>query len=259
MTSIAWMLASSDALACSCVGGLDAVLPTDGATGVASDAVPFLVFDAPSIAATLRDAASGDEVPTTPLVTTEGEQSVVRLVPNAPLEPFHTYVIDGDAGYGEASFPVTFTTGEGPDDEVPGAVVLRDVREPRSFGDDSECGGDIFLIQTLAGRPEDAFYETEVAWREDFSDPRVVSGAEAQLLGRAGCTETLPELEVGDEVWLRARAVDLSGNVGPWTAPVYVEDVGVEPEEGRGCDTSGGAALALGLVGLLLRGRGTAR
>jgi hypothetical protein len=248
-------LASTEAFACSCALGLDEALPGDGATGVALDAHPFLLFSAQPGVVSLRDAETGDEVPSALERLTQGDQVVVRLVPEAPLEPLHAYVLDGDAGYGLAGFPITFTTGEAADLDGPEAIAVRDLDPAGIRGDEGKCGDTLYLIAKLGGAPADAFYETQVAWTEDFSEPATVSGERAtQILGRGGCWDSVPELERGDEVWVRARAADLSGHAGPWSAAVHVPAVRVEGACGCASGPGGSAfAVCAALVGLARR------
>lgn len=252
---LAW--AAADALACLCRPGVVEVRPEDGATGVATDAAPFLVFNQAPGLLRLLDEGTGAEVPVTIEQSTEGEQSVVRVVPVAPLEPLHTYVVDGDAWYGLVRFPSAFTTGQGPDAEPPGPVALTDVGGG-DFGD-SDCGYSLHLIPELGEAPADAFYEAQIAWAADFSGAATVSRADRDdvFVGLAACNgTTVPELQRGDEVWLRARAVDLSGNVGPWSEPFHVERVRRVrrgPVGPGGCDSTGAHAVGLGALVLLVR------
>jgi hypothetical protein len=258
MTSIAWVLVSAEALGCSCLEGLDEVRPPDGAVGVATDAAPFLLYSEAPGPVTLLDAETGEEVPITVEQTTHGEAVVVRLVPNAPLEPQHGYVIDGGSDYGFVAFPVTFTTGDGPDADPPGPVALREVDEAGSPSTGKDCGGTLFLIPKLGDAPEDAVYEAQLAWTEGFSDAATASAADRHrvLLGQTGCgAATVPELERGDEVWVRARAVDLSGNEGPWSDVVHVRSVGGGPL-GAGCAAVPGGSVWPGVVGFAAIGLG---
>ncbi len=124
-----YALATSPAFACSCANGLDDALPADGATGVALDAAPFLHFSMPGEGIRLVDAATGADVPVTVEEVAEGSHTVVRLIPAALLEPLHTYVVEGESSYGLVGLPLTFTTGEAADAEVPDVLTLRDVED----------------------------------------------------------------------------------------------------------------------------------
>lgn len=265
MLHLAWLLSATPALACSCAEGLDELLPGDGATGVALDAAPFLRFSSRPGPIRLLDADTGEEVPVTVEETTEGTYTVVRLVPTAPLEPLHAYVIDGGADYGSVGLPATFTTGEAADADVPGAVRLGSVEEVRTSGNDNSCGDALYLITKPGGAPADAYYETQLGWVDDFTDAVSVASAarDLQVLGHAMCGSAVPELAHGDDVWLRVRAVDLSGNAGPWSDVTSVRSVGGGPL--GGCATTGGApvgSLGLAILGLLggrvVRSRGRA-
>jgi hypothetical protein len=268
MTLLAVLLLASDALACSCLSGLFEVRPVDGATAVPTDAAPLVIFTAAPGEVWLLDAVTGAEVPITVEPTDEGEGTVLRLVPHAALEPQHTYVIDGLSAYGLASFPATFTTGDGPDLEAPPAITLTGV-DGGFYGNNDDCGDSLYLRPQVSGAPPDAFYEAEVAHREDFSDAATVRRSDAAHLelGWGLCSTTVTDLAQGDEVWVRARATDLSGNQGPWSDVVHLESISDSDRRataGCGCASrSTGAAgsllLALAAAGLALRGRGTAR
>jgi hypothetical protein len=75
----------------------------------------------------------------------------------------------------------------------------------------SSCGDALYLLPHLGPVPADAFYETQVAWTEDFSGAATVSGTRPDeiMLGQNGCGDTVSRLQRGDEVWVRAR----------WTCP----------------------------------------
>ncbi len=250
-TFIGFLLVSSDAFGCSCAGaGLDAIRPEDGATAVAVDAVPFLVYRNMPGDVFLRDAVTGEDVPMTVEQTAQGDFFVVRLVPTAPLEPLHPYTIEGDPGYSSVAFPVTFTTGEESDVDAPAPLAPLTVRQAQNIDDD--CGS-LYLYPNLDNAPADAFYETQVAWSEDFADAVAVSATDHHMLGRSVCGNTVRDLDLGDEVWVRARLVDLSGNEGPWSDDVHIWRVdGVGTSTSAGCASIGAVPLASVTLGLAL-------
>jgi len=249
MSFIGFLLVSSDAFACSCPGdGLDAIRPEEGATAVAVDAVPFLVYRNMPGDVFLRDAVTGEDVPMTVEQTAQGDYFVVRLVPAAPLEPLHPYTIEGDPGYSSVAFPVTFTTGEGSDVDAPAPLAPLEVEQAQNIDDD--CGT-LYLSPNLGNAPADAFYETQVSWSEDFPDAVTVSATDRPALGQLGCGDTVRELDLGDEVWVRARLVDLSGNEGPWSDDVHIGRVDGGGTFGSGgCASVGGVPLASVTLGL---------
>ena len=254
-------LATSPALACSCATGLDDALPEDGAVGVALDAAPFLHFSSDPGTLRLVDAATGADVPVTVDEVAQASHTVVRLVPTAPLEPLHTYTIEGDPGYGRVALPLMFTTGEAADAVPPDAVTLGDVEPISNTGGDSSCGPALYLIAKPRGATPDAYFETEVSWTGDFSDAVAFRSAErgSHVLGWGLCDETVPELQTGDDVWVRSRAVDLSGNAGPWSDVAEVRGVGGGVFAKAGCASVGGAPVAGGALGLALLGLGLRR
>ena len=120
----AWA-ASLPARACSCVPGLQAVVPEDGASGVPTNAEVLLVFSGGDEGpVTLVDTSTGEVVESEVEDSWEGEVLVRRVRPMEELATATVYLVDGYAGYGSVALPTTFTTGSGPDSSAPGGTFL---------------------------------------------------------------------------------------------------------------------------------------
>lgn len=75
------------------------------------------------------------------------------------------------------------------------------------------------------------------------------------MFGWGLCAANVPALEAGDRIQVRARAVDLSGNEGPWSEPVLVRSI---PTDHCGCSSAGearGGAVASSWLAALALGR----
>ncbi|MCK6531184.1 Ig-like domain-containing protein [Myxococcota bacterium] len=263
------VLVGVPAAACSCASGLMEVAPADGATGVATDAAPVLVYSAfvEPHGTVLRDAATGAEVPAEIDDTMEGNSLVRRIVPLGELEPGATYEIEGSDDYGTVPLPVRFTTGDGPDATAPGPLVLVDVEgafvpgtQAVPFGAvTNTCGDSLWLRPDFEAEPSDphARYEFEVSWDDDPAEVARVTDADREdpMIGWGICAANVPALEAGDRIRVRARAVDLSGNEGPWSEPVLVRSI---PTDHCGCSSAGearGGAVASSWLAALALGR----
>ena len=145
--------------------------------------------------------------------------------------PNRSYAIRGDAGWDMAPF-VGFSTGMGADDSSPDEVKIGNVDGGYWPGSDSSCRPTLYLIPRLGPVAADVFHEVELGWDADFDDSVVVTGVEPSL-GWGVCTTTVPDLKRGDRVWLRARALDVSGNSTRWS----------EAEEARVTRASGCASV----------------
>lgn len=256
MTLLIVLLGSSEAWACSCGWPETTVFPADGTAGVATDVMPLLTggWLAEPV---LRDAATGEEVPTATVEQAPpGPMAITRLVPSAPLAPNHSYVIEDGEALG------TFTTGDGPDGLPPSAVELPSAE---TYADDEPCGPHVTVLPQVSAATDDGdvFYVVEVATREDFGDASAVSWTvpEELWLGWSFCGINVPWLAEGDRVFLRGRAEDLSGNQGPWSEPFQVEIGGLPrataPEvvtERAGCSSTGPGTPSLALLALLALG-----
>jgi uncharacterized protein (TIGR03382 family) len=218
---IAFLGATSPAHACSCVSPYGVVLPTDGPMPVRPAFLlrTSLLEEAEDV--TLRvwtEDGSGAEV----ALTTEVHEAhrfvghSTILQPVEPLEPGERYVLEtGTKGGVEVS-----VAGE-TDAEPPGAIRLRDGKDDAyNSSGGGDCGDrrwvyyeieppsdpDLFLLEHEVTIND----VTETWFEETFDDMDSVG------FGTGDCS-FLTELDRGDVVELRLRAVDTSGNRGPWS------------------------------------------
>jgi hypothetical protein len=246
----------SDAHACSCLWKLD-VFPSDGAIDVPLDVTPVVSPTWGSVSPVLRDLVSGEVVPTSIARTVQGDGELARLVPDVPLLPDHAYAVEDPQG------TTTFTTGTTSDDTAPARPDLIAIGGGYHPNEGSPCGESVFLqpeVRETSDDP-DVVYEFEVS-RAGSSEPPVsfvaITLAEAYL-GHGPCGGTVHGLAEGDEVEVRVRAIDLSGNQGPWSDArshtlLRIPWEGSESpgEEATGCRTVAPAGGLFGWVGLLL-------
>ncbi len=224
MTLIIGLLgATSPADACSCVSPYGVVAPNDGPTPV-QPAFLLRSFDvAHAAGASLRvwtEDGSGAEVALATDVH-PAHRFVAHstiLQPVDPLEPGQRYVFETtkDVGYAVEVVP----EGE-PDGEPPGSIRVLGVKDGAYNSTGGGDCGDRRWVDYEIELPTDAdlfLTEHEVAindvtetWFEEPYDDIV-----STILGTGSCG-SLNELDRGDIVEQRVRAVDTSGNRGPWT------------------------------------------
>lgn len=231
--------------ACSC----DLVLPRegfplDGEVGVPLDASVLLRISSweEDIARdyTLRDLASGEDVPVATTRAEEGDGFALILTPEAPLAPQTPHSLLESEAYPDR----TFTTGTelaAPVEDAPSLTV----EDAVSIWVPTHCGPERFARLAITG--DAAWWELEVSVNGGPPSTWPVADP-SPIVGDTGCFESVP-VRRGDKVAVRARGVNAAGAPGPWSDVV----------EARlcGCDGAGvgpGLAWLVG-VGILARRR----
>ncbi|MGA9523792.1 MAG: Ig-like domain-containing protein [Myxococcaceae bacterium] len=243
--------------ACSCLGGVIAVSPSEGATNVPTNSeIKLLVtFGVPREIALESDDGL---VPSTVEVHDDSPVLYLRVRPDQALKAGATYrlVLEGR--------PVSsFTTGSGRDETRPHSEGLRSVEftdGSRSiFGGTSSCGESVgYSVEISPGVDDQA--STEDVWFHvyaaptadalDFSRPTTAVRGGLGFLGRGACHENLRLGEDRSTVLVLA-AVDLAGNESDRTGPEQLSPGAF----GGGCSSAiGGSSVgALLLLSGLLR------
>lgn len=260
---IALLGATSPAEACSCVSPYGIVAPTNGPVPVH----PVFLLRSSTLEeakkVTLRvwtDDGSGSEVALTTEVH-EAHRFVAHstiVQPVEPLEPGQRYVLETGRKGGVELSP----EGE-PDVEAPGAVRVFDANDSayNAVGD-GDCGDSRWVGYEIE-LPSDTdllLVEHEVsidgvteAWFEDAYE-----GMDSTGFGTGSCG-TLTELERGDVVEQRVRAMDTSGNRGPWSDWTEIKvnaRMGLIPGCSTGSGTPAWSALLVAAALVVRRRRG---
>lgn len=223
------LLAPPAARACSCAAGLSATLPTDGATGIPTNAVPLLLYSLSgpdSADAGIRDAQTTAELDVSVEDETFGDVVLRRVRPLEDLAPGTSYTLW--SAYEDA---VTFTTGGAPDLGAPaGGDVLSsssDYNAGQGPGWTDTCGERLYVDLYLGQGQDDhpVWYQVVVARDAGFASSVTLPfvGDENAAIGWGSCWTNLPDLDRGERLWLKSRAVDVSGNAGPWGTTVSLK------------------------------------
>lgn len=247
--AVAGALVPSSSRACSCVGGVRASSPSDGAADVPTNAeVKLLVYFGD---ATFTLEQNGQPVSTTVVEGRSGDARYIRLRPVEPLAPRTAYRVMSDF----AEPTPSFVTGDGPDTTAPtfgGFEVKKSVSEGGNplFGGISSCGPTEGYILGVSEGQDDRSPSSDVwfhvyAGRSsdeiDFSNPVTAVSAGEVFLGESGCNHNL---DVEQSAVVALAAVDVAGNESPHAKPEAL---------GCGCGAGSGpsaAFLALALFGL---------
>lgn len=239
--------------ALSCAWGPVAALPPSGEVDVPTNVVLRVVYyEATPEQVPLALIGPGEQVVEVSWerVSAGGAgETVYAITPAAALEPDQTYrlVSEDEGGW----VFTTFTTGDGPLTTAPAAPVILDAY--RDAGS-SEWGP--WRYHNLLVQPPDrpVFYEVDVSSDSDFSQLKTVQlqphrGDDEDTVGvGSGVCGGNTRLEPSER-WLRARAIDMAGNVSPTS----------EPARASGCSavaapvSVGLGLFALGLIGLRRR------
>ena len=230
------------------------MLPAEGATNVPTNTaiwVPTSFLES----VVLTDTAAG----TTEALVCINLGDTLMCRPAAPLLPNRAYHMEG--------WLLQFTTGNGPDNEIPQPPAETGRRYYSSNGrgialDDCDSGGasGVVVLQLRAG---DAIVVVDVDESVELQDPfepvTVVAAPTAShrgdevWVGKWSCVNNRSS-RPGDRFPLRAGAFDLSGNFSGW---VRLEDAHI-PWAPPGCSNAGqetGVLNLLVLVGLALARR----
>lgn len=239
------LFVSTPALALSCLFEWSDHRPELGATNVPLNQALLTGGPLPSGELILADA-DGTEVSTRiALYDGEGADAAV-VVPTESLKPNTAYTLTRIDGAGE-QIALEFTTGEELlAVDLPTTAGILEVESRKS---NSMWGKTLGLAITLPAPSGDvAWHEVEVT-REDGSSGSFIITRESFFLGMGPCTNSLPNTVAGEQLSLRARAVNAVGEPGEW---VNWEGNSRTP----GCSTTGGSAMGwLFLPTLLVVGR----
>jgi hypothetical protein len=208
---------------------------------VPTNVVPRVVVDHGSDIEGLVLLEGETEVPGTVTEDGNGLQRSWRFDPDAPLSP------GAQVAFAHQPEEV-WQIGEAADHEPPGEIELLDMVADRlsGFGFCSSGPGNIIsVILSEAEDDSDLFYEIEVEREGGEVDPVLVERPSAEI-GTAVYASSV-ELDRGETVWLRARAVDAAGNEGPWT-----EQEEIRTDRRAMCATGPGGGAALWLIGAAL-------
>lgn len=255
MISLAALSLPTAALALSCPSGPQRVFPQDSASEVPTNVVirvsysGALMADSPFSLYDQEDQEVPIEID---LASEGGAGTVVYALTPAELlsaQASYTLVLHGEVEVVPDTTVSSFTTGDGPLLEGPPAPqVIDTTRRVRR-----DQWGTWRRQSLIVERPDaPTFYEVDVAMDEDFSEIRTVQvpsrGVDEATEVRVDhglCTGSL-NLD-RQERWMRARAIDLAGNMSSTS----------EGARAGGCSTLHGPltpwGLALGLGVLLLR------
>ena len=239
-TTLAALAFTSPAYALSCVFGIEAVNVVD------QQDVPTNVkivvthtFDADNTLSMELTAADGTVIE----VSREDHDRYLELIPAAPLAPDADYKIT-TVEFGEYSFH----TGAGPDTEAPEAPSIEEFRRVSSHSQWGESKG--ISVQLSPPTEVGGNYEFQLSTRMQFDDVIGTTTAYPSVyLGQGVCGNTLPEYDHSKRYFIRARVIDMAGNVSEWTNT---------SQPARGCSTAGGSG-SLATLGLVLMGLGLGR
>ena len=250
------LFSATPAAACSCWWGISDVFPADGDVDVPVNArVVVEFYGDDELTWALVDGQTGEPVPATVTLKTEEDRVHRIYTPDALLAPNHTYQIalvnDEGGGLDEATVHSRFTTGSATDDDAPDVPTFTasDVSSDRRSN--SSCGDSASNTWEFEGTEAALIFELEVSTTEDFSASRtLLSHGTAASAGWGGCLASWPELEFGERLFGRVRAIDAAGNTSAWSEPL-------RPTGGvaSGCSTTGSGPSPVWLLGLALLGR----
>lgn len=226
--------ASAPAFACSCGGGLLGSAPADDGL-VPLDAALLLAWgsDAETVYE-LVEEGSGAVFPVAVETWTEAETVWHRLVPDEPLLPASDYLIRVVSGapYAYMTDPdavLRFHTGDLETHDAPPDVTVVELQADYSeAGNDCGEGGRVWSRLRLGQHDADVNLETDLSRTEDFAEvERITDGTDDFLwLGASTCQTNVASLVEGEKVWVRTRAVTLSGVAGPWSEPERIKVTG---------------------------------
>jgi len=246
--AIASLAAAPSAIACSCAYGPTQAIP-NGVDGVSTSASVYVEYNyldsASDIDLLLVNADTGEAVPHTVEDSPQGDVLIRKLTPEAPLESNANYEVYEDWG-DEDSDPWTlaeFTTGADADSAAPERTEILKARSHRDRAPSAACGGGVRLEIEVTAPEDGVLYEIEVIRESGEEQVFTFLTDEWMMLGHGGCTNNVDDLTAGENLSLRSRAIDVSGNAGPWS----------EFAESRraGCSSVGDAGLASGWLTLL--------
>lgn len=249
------------ALALDCAE-VDHPVPAAGSLDIATSAAVTHITQHPDATYIITDSL-GAQVAHSVTKATQGSATVARLQPDAPLAPGESYTVTAMI-FGEDREITSFTTGTQADIDPPtgGGIDQIDV----TWQNDSDWGPSRYLLVRLIDA-EDAnplYYEVETASNEAFTDAHLIVSADPNVLvGKGLCDFTWPDIPERTDLFVRARAVDVSGNATDWWVfddTVELSKSAAKQSQGEtGCNTapaSGGWGLgALALLGLFGRRR----
>lgn len=235
------------------------LLPEANATEVPTNALLLSWQDAVSLYDLDREEQIELTSTTAALITGNVTFStpVASLAPDTAYGVFRGTDIDPDPQWPE----VTFTTGAEADLEPPGDVFIDTVDvHPYDRASLNLYGDNLGIFVRLSGPDDASMIEVQLAPADDFADAittlPVIGGLHDPEVPVVFDIYSIDYLDgtkpnVGESVFLRARALDLAGNAGPWSE--------TSATEVNACaTTAGGGAWAAGLallVGLTRRGR----
>lgn len=169
-----------------------------------------------------------------------------RLLPDEGLSTETNYAVYED--YGEDQEPwyiAEFTTGLDIDEDAPSGGEILKARSHRNRAPSSACGGGVQLDIEIEPAEKGAIYEIEVTRASGDVEMFTFLNDDWLSLGHGGCTTNMPDLKASEDVELRIRALDVSGNVGTWSNPIG------NTHGALGCSSVGNAGLASGWMALL--------
>ena len=169
-------LSAAPARACTYGAAVYLAQPENGATGVPTNVVPWL-FGTPfglPVAITLRDG-SGAQVPVDVLrMTGHLHKEYIEVVPRSPLAPWTHYALTAEVeGHApiEGTSTFSFTTGDGPLEEMPPALGALDMQIADNSSAGSSCGDHVFACVSappntvvMATVTVDSEVEAELIW-----------------------------------------------------------------------------------------------
>jgi uncharacterized protein (TIGR03382 family) len=267
------LLIATQALALDCDTS-DQVLPAAAATDIATSAsiVVRSPFSEDTRTFKVTDP-SGAEVTTTIESSLQGSSNLLRITPDAAFAADTVFTLT--AGDGDTQkIDVSFTTGTDADTTAPTGLTLGDVNVYSVSEEESDWGEERALGASVSGATDDdpITYEWQFSESDDFASPtEVTSIYESALFGKGLCDHTVDPVPLDTPIFIRVRAVDLSGNASDWltyddsyTIPSDGGDTGdtgdTSSEEETGCSAVGGAGMSLswlsiGLLGFIRRRR----
>ena len=254
----------------------DHVRPEKAATDIATSAsiVVHSPFSEDTRVFKITDAADA-EIAATVTSAVQGSSTVLRITPDAPFAADTEFTVTaGDED--TMAFSATFTTGTDADTTAPTGLTLGDVNVYSVSAEESDWGEERAIGVSVSGATDDdpITYEWQFSEADDFSSPTEVTTVwENALFGKGLCDHTVDPAPLDTPIFIRVRAVDLSGNATDWLTfdgshtipsddfPGEGPDTGdTGSEEETGCSAVGGAGmslswLSLGLLGLIRRRR----
>ncbi len=244
------LLVTPAALACSCMYGPSQALPngTDGVATSASVLVEYNYVDSASeVDLVFIEVDSGLEVPHTVEDTAQGDVLIRKLVPDEPLSPDTDYAVYENWDNGSEPWHIAeFTTGTEADTEAPPDSAILKARSHRDRGSDAACGGGVRMDIEIEAAEKGALYEIEVTREDGKLQTFTFLTSEWLMLGHGGCTSNMPNLKASENVDLRIRALDVSGNAGTWSNPIQNTHAVLS-----GCSSVGSAGMVSGWMTLI--------